>query len=80
MHQRQRSPVGRRSGLPPLHRLDDAVVNNAGNVTTPASAIFDAFGNQLDGEFLGYQDANGKFVNLMPTGQIRGSGASAAAS
>ncbi len=37
-------------------------------------AIRDVFGNQLDGEFLGYQNAAGKYVNQLNTGQVRGSG------
>ncbi len=37
-------------------------------------AIKDVFGNQLDGEFLGYQNAAGKFINQLNTGQVRGAG------
>ncbi len=37
-------------------------------------AITDVFGNQLDGEFLGYQDATGKYVDQLPDGSIRGLG------
>ncbi len=41
-----------------------------------ATAITDVYGNQLDGEFLGYQNAQGKYVDQLQTGQVRGSGAS----
>ncbi len=37
------------------------------------TAIIDIYGSQLDGEFQGYQNASGKYVNQLPTGQIRGS-------
>jgi len=37
-------------------------------------AINDVYGNQLDGEFLGYQNAQGKFVDQLNTGAVRGSG------
>ncbi len=37
------------------------------------TAIFDQFGSQLDGEFLGNQDATGKYVDLLPNGTTRGS-------
>ena len=37
-------------------------------------AINDVYGNQLDGEFLGYQNAQGKFVDQLDTGAVRGSG------
>ncbi len=40
------------------------------------TAITDQFGSQLDGEFLGNQEATGKFVDLQPNGTVRGSGAS----
>ena len=43
------------------------------NAQTP---ITDVYGNQLDGEFLGYQNASGKYVDQLQTGQVRGSGAS----
>ena len=40
------------------------------------TAVTDVFGNQLDGEFLGYQNANFKYVDQLQTGQVRGSGPS----
>jgi len=43
------------------------------------SAISDIFGNQLDGEFLGYQNAANKYVDLLPNGQTRGSDPAAVA-
>ena len=39
---------------------------------TGTRTITDVFGNQLDGEFLGYQNAAGKYVNKLNTGVIRG--------
>ena len=39
------------------------------------AAIRDVYGNQLDGEFLGYQNASGKYVDDLQTGVSRGSGA-----
>ncbi len=39
---------------------------------TGANAIHDIFGNQLDGEFLGYQNAQGVYVDQLPNGTIRG--------
>jgi hypothetical protein len=39
------------------------------------TAITDIFGNQLDGEFLGYQNAQGFYVDQLPNGTIRGSAA-----
>ena len=39
---------------------------------TGTRTITDIFGNQLDGEFLGYQNAAGKFINKLNTGEIRG--------
>jgi hypothetical protein len=41
---------------------------------TGASPITDVYGNQLDGEFLGYQNAFGKYVDNLQTGQVRGNG------
>ena len=43
---------------------------------TAGTTLTDAFGNQLDGEFLGYKNAFGKYVNQLQTGVVRGSGAS----
>ncbi|WP_435005816.1 Ig-like domain-containing protein [Tundrisphaera lichenicola] len=40
-----------------------------------ANTLTDIFGNQLDGEFKGYKDANGTYVNLLPNGQVRGTSA-----
>ena len=40
------------------------------------SPIRDVFGNQLDGEFLGYQNNSGKYVDQLQNGQVRGSGSS----
>ena len=40
------------------------------------TAITDIYGNQLDGEFLGYQNSGGKYVDQLQTGQVRGSGSS----
>ena len=34
--------------------------------------LFDIYGNQLDGEFLGNPTANGGWEDLLPTGQYRG--------
>ena len=34
------------------------------------TAIKDVFGNQLDGEFKGYKDASGSYVDLLPNGQV----------
>lgn len=44
---------------------------------TPAGdlTITDIYGSQLDGEFLGYQNAAGKYVNQLNDGSLRGSGA-----
>ena len=39
------------------------------------TAINDVYGNQLDGEFLGYHNANYKYVDQLPNGQTRGAGA-----
>jgi len=39
------------------------------------TAISDIYGSQLDGEFLGYQNNAGKYVNQLQNGQIRGGGA-----
>ncbi len=38
---------------------------------TGANAIFDLYGNQLDGEFLGNATGTGGFEDLLPTGQYR---------
>ncbi len=43
--------------------------------STANETIRDIYGNQLDGEFLGYQNAAGKYVDQLNTGVIRGSGA-----
>ncbi len=45
-------------------------LSNAGQ-----AAIRDIFGNQLDGEFLGYQGSNNVYVDQLPNGQVRGSAA-----
>jgi hypothetical protein len=39
--------------------------------TSANTAIFDLFGNQLDGEFLGNQTASGSYQDLLPTGEQR---------
>jgi hypothetical protein len=44
---------------------------------TGSQKITDVFGNQLDGEFLGYQNASGKYVDQIQNGQVRGAGATA---
>ena len=38
------------------------------------SPITDIFGNVLDGEFVGYQNASGKYVDQLQNGTIRGAG------
>ena len=42
--------------------------------SSTATTVQDVYGSTLDGEFLGYQDATGKFVNKLNDGSIRGSG------
>ncbi len=42
-----------------------------GNSTSLNTAVFDIFGNQLDGEFLGNQTADGSYQDLLPTGAER---------
>ncbi len=42
---------------------------------TGTRTITDIYGNQLDGEFQGYQNAAGKYVDQLNTGVVRGSGA-----
>ncbi len=39
------------------------------------TAISDTYGNQLDGEFKGYLNSSGNYVDLLPNGQVRGSAA-----
>jgi large repetitive protein len=41
---------------------------------TGTQAILDVFGNQLDGEFDGYQNATGKYVDQIQDGTVRGAG------
>jgi hypothetical protein len=45
--------------------------STANNSTSANSAIFDQFGNQLDGEFLGNQIADGSYQDLLPNGSQR---------
>ena len=42
---------------------------------TATQTITDVFGNQLDGEFDGYQNASGYYVNKLQNGTIRGTAA-----
>ena len=37
----------------------------------PATSLFDIYGNQFDGEFLGTPTANGGYEDLLPNGQYR---------
>ena len=54
---------------PDYYRL--YIPNNINPTTGVDYRIFDQYGNQLDGEFLGDQTSNGTFEDLMPTGQYR---------
>ena len=54
---------------PDYYRL--YIPNNINPTTSVDTRIFDQFGNQVDGEFLGDQTANGTFEDLLPTGQYR---------
>ncbi len=61
-------PTG--SILPPdYYRL--YIPNDVNPTTGVDTRIFDKFGNQVDGEFLGDQTASGTFEDLLPTGQYR---------
>lgn len=54
---------------PDYYRL--YIPNNINPTTGVDARIFDIYGNQMDGEFLGDQTANGTYEDLLPTGQYR---------
>ena len=56
-----------------LPNISQAVSNPTLGART-FTPISDAYGNQLDGEFLGYQNAQGKYVNQLNDGTTRGAG------